>query len=134
MRRFLLFATSLALLAGCSKNHQINLQLSGIVPNTTFTLKEKCGESYDGFSIVYPYMNRDSIEAINMPDDIRTICIKNSIAREELTTILFYKQSEVTSFATVERAQIDFTSLLTSKRFPIDQQLTLDKNKHVILK
>lgn len=134
MRRFLLGATFLALLAGCSTNRKTSLQLSGIEPNTIFTLEEKCGESYDCFSIVSPYMRRDSIESIKMPDDIRTICIENSIAREELATILFYKQSEVISYATVERIQIDFTSLSTSKRFPIDQQLTIDKNKQVTLK
>ena len=66
---------SLLILLGCSTSSKVELSLSHVKPETSFSLPQiaQC----DSFSIIPPYQNMDSLRNVEIPDDIRNVCKKN---------------------------------------------------------
>lgn len=121
---------SLLILSGCSKNNKVELSLSHVQPESSFSLPpiEQC----DSFSIVPPYQNIDSLHNLEIPDDIRYVCEEMQV-NDRITTLLFYHKGSVVAYAIMQRSIADFASFNASKKYSIRQQLFLNKERKVIV-
>ncbi len=120
---------SLLILLGCSKSSKVELSLSHMKPETSFSLPPiaQC----DSFSIIPPYQNMDSLRNVEIPDDIRNVCEK-TLVNDGMTMLLFYHKDSVVSYAVMERSVADFASFDVSKKYSMRQQLFLAKERKVI--
>jgi lipoprotein len=120
----------LLILSGCSKNKKVELSLSHVQPESSFSLPpiEQC----DSFSVVPPYLNMDSLHNVEIPDDIRYVC-KEMQVNDRITTLLFYRKGSVAAYAIMQRSIADFASFDASKKYSIRQQLFLNKERKVIV-
>ena len=121
---------SLLLLLGCSKNSKVELSLSHVKPETSFSLPPM--PQCDSFSIIPPYQNMDSLRNVKIPDDIRDVC-EQTLVNDGMTMLLFYHKDSVVEYAVMERSVADFASFDVSKKYSIRQQLFLDKERKVIV-
>lgn len=121
---------SLLILSGCSKNNKVEISLSHVQPESSFSLPpiEQC----DSFSIVTPYLNMDSLHNVEIPDDIRYVCEEMQV-NDRITTLLFYHKGNVVAYAIMQRSIADFASFDASKKYSIRQQLFLNKERKVIV-
>ena len=119
---------SLLILSGCSKNKKVELSLSHVQPESSFSLPpiEQC----DSFSIVPPYLNMDSLHNVEIPDNIRYVC-EEMLVNDRITTLLFYHKGSVVAYAIMQRSIADFASFDASKKYSIEQQLFLNKERKV---
>lgn len=121
---------SLLLLLGCSKSSKVELSLSYVKPETSFSLPPM--PQCDSFSIIPPYQNMDSLRNVEIPDGIRNVCRK-TLVNDGITMLLFYHKDSVVAHAVMERSVADFASFNVSKKYSIRQQLFLDKERKVIV-
>ena len=114
----------------CSKSSKVELSLSHVKPETSFSLPPM--PQCDSFSIIPPYQNMDSLRNVEIPDNIRNVCEKTLI-NDGITMLLFYHKDSVVEYAVMERSVADFASFDISKKYSIRQQLFLDKERKVIV-
>lgn len=116
----------LLILSGCSESNKVEFSLSHVQPETSFFLPpvEQC----DSFSIVPPYLNMDSLHNMEIPDDIRDAC-EEILVNDGITMIFFYHKDNVVAYAIMQRSIADFASFDASKKYPIKQQLFLNKDR-----
>jgi len=120
----------LLILLGCSKSPKVELSLSHVKSETSFSLPPM--PQCDSFSIIPPYQNMDNLRNVEIPDDIRNIC-KNTLVNVGMTMMLFYHKESVVSYAVMERSVADFASFDVSKKYSMRQQLFLTKERKVIV-
>ena len=96
---------SLLILLGCSKSSKVELSLSHVKPEISFSLPQiaQCGS----FSIIPPYQNMDSLRNVEIPDGIRNVC-KQTLVNDGMTMLLFYHKNSVVEYAVMERSVADF--------------------------